>query len=463
MRRPTLAISIGVCALALASPGLAQDLGPRFEQGRTGVLVDFYAGDPPRALSLDLRRRYFAPKHGLEGRVRPGDSLWIRAEPGPLEAWVHCLGYLPAQIQTEVRAGYTTHLGVIVRQGEQLSGRVIGGSGPIRGTVRCCSRFFPGHERHPSQRAYPVVSSAEVGPDGRFTLSAVDWDLIASLSFSLPGYFPLELTEITPRGEALLELPREVTFTVRVEGPDGRPVAGAEVTHPSADPEQPVLTGADGEAHWRGAYPNLIGGRAKVKAVGFKDKEQEVFLEDNARGRVVVRLRSTEEQATLSGTVVDPWGQPLEGAFLLAIYQSGPSETVLTDSAGRYALKGCTPDEPFRLTIRHLGCFDGHAKRVVPAEGLSDDLIVLSRGVQLQYRVVGESAEHADALSSRLTPLEPLGKQNTSGQSGRGFRSVTVTPGRWSVRVTWTVGAIARERVFLLDVREDCCFLLDLD
>lgn len=155
-----------------------------------------------------------------------------------------------------------------------------------------------------------------------------------------------------------LALPAGATLTGRLLGPDGEPVAGAEVQAEGQDDldglEREATTDADGVFALVGldAHETLGGSwRCTVSAEGWPDQALGPAYDDDDGALFEVELGETEEigdQALLagirlSGGVTGPAG-PLEDANV-HLYATSQVITVQTDAAGAFDTTGLPPGE----------------------------------------------------------------------------------------------------------------------
>jgi len=140
--------------------------------------------------------------------------------------------------------------------------------------------------------------------------------------------------------------------TGHVEGPDGKPVAGANVAVESPtgrmDDLATTTTDALGNFFFRAVGPNsrLRAGRGSLgtwRPVAVNGGEEDVTLEITRRVPHAV-----------SGLVTDPQGKPIAGARVQVIthegqFGTGMGRPELTDAAGRYTIKGLVPDGRYSL------------------------------------------------------------------------------------------------------------------
>lgn len=106
---------------------------------------------------------------------------------------------------------------------------------------------------------------------------------------------------------------------------------------------------------------------------------------------------AAQNAATVSGVARGADGRPIAGAFVLALRDAeavlDPVAGVLTDSAGRFVLRGL-PTEPLVLRVRRLGWTLSAPTPVTPTLGTTvRDLVVESRALDLTpIRVVAAGA-----------------------------------------------------------------------
>lgn len=174
-------------------------------------------------------------------------------------------------------------------------------------------------------------------------------------TFVIPGtYAPKEQgfsygppDERIGRGRSGGELVGSATVAGRVYGPDGEPLAGAEISLAGSGfwPARSVRSGADGRFHWPGVPAGIYELRATHGALGSSPLEG-LILDPGARRVFGLRLA---EGWTLSGQVIDAQsGRTIDGASvnvatgILGAY----SRAVESDAGGRFALSGIVGEHP---------------------------------------------------------------------------------------------------------------------
>jgi RNA polymerase sigma factor (sigma-70 family) len=166
----------------------------------------------------------------------------------------------------------------------------------------------------------------------------------------------LDLPEGAPPTTCDLFVERGTTLKVRVQDPDGRPLAGAIVSGMTA------------------SYPiafTLDGPECTVYALDPKRPRQLMFLHPARKLGGTLKVRGDEKESasvklaptgSLKGRVLDQEGQPVAGAEVRFSYegQAGgelyrhlkpPREPVRTDADGRFRLEGLVPDAKFGVGI----------------------------------------------------------------------------------------------------------------
>ena len=174
-------------------------------------------------------------------------------------------------------------------------------------------------------------------------------------TFVIPGaYAPnKEGFSYGPAGERVRagpssgELVGSATVAGRVYGPDGEPLAGAEVSLAGSGfwPARSVRSNAGGRFYWPGVPAGIYELRATHGRLGSSPLEG-LILDPGARRVFGLRLA---EGWTLSGQVINARsGRPISGASvnvatgILGVY----SRAVESDAQGRFAVSGIVSDDP---------------------------------------------------------------------------------------------------------------------
>ena len=213
-------------------------------------------------------------------------------------------------------------------------------------------------------------------------------------TFVIPGtYTPKEqgfshapTGERIGRGRSGGELVGSATVAGRVYGPDGEPLAGAEISLAGSGfwPARSVRSGADGRFHWPGVPAGIYELRATHGALGSSPLEG-LILDPGARRVFGLRLA---EGWTLSGQVIDAQsGRAINGASInvatgiLGVY----SRAVESDADGRFALSGIVGEQP-NLYVEANGYVPSGPLAASPHEPDLD--VRLERGASIEGWVV---------------------------------------------------------------------------
>jgi thiol-disulfide isomerase/thioredoxin/protocatechuate 3,4-dioxygenase beta subunit len=272
------------------------------------------------------------------------------------------------------------HLGGIDFQlirGALLTGRVLAADNgaPIVGIG--VGAYIPGHTRLGGGS-----QGARTGPDGRFVIRVPGGRRDLFLSSAPPGFLlpALKKYDLTVRdGETItrdFRLPRARPATAvrpvrgRVLGPDGKPVADAEVIVVSSDGMHPGTTTRRTDAS--GAFTleaDLVARSVTVRArhAGMATVEETLATGGD---EVTLRLQSNA-LGTLSGRVADAAGNPIAGAEVSVHERTAVSgregDTALTDEQGRYLFPTVWPNALYTIYVTAEGYGE---KSCEPIDGL---------------------------------------------------------------------------------------------
>ena len=151
--------------------------------------------------------------------------------------------------------------------------------------------------------------------------------------------------------------------------------------------------------------------------------------------------------AVIEGRILDPHGAPLAGIRVHArdarvsaerARITSPSSGVLTQAAGRYALRGVPTDVELVVDAGGRGYQPGTSEVVrVAADGIRSGVdLTLARGADLDVLVRGPEGARANwrVEASPATELDdPTWTQETNSLGRASFAALA--PGRWHVRV----------------------------
>ena len=246
-----------------------------------------------------------------------------------------------------------------------------------RGTAGFGGRVVSAETGQPVPRASLsfVLDGAAVtatgGDDGRFAVEGAAPGTYELVSATADGFLPFDAQAATGAvlvstrpgtrvDDVTIYLTPAVTWTVLVQDPSHKPIAGAEVRVLSARgaASPAVVTGAQGEAELV-AEPEQ---RLDVSKAGFLRAIADLGRTMRER-RVVVTLQPGQQPPLLaiSGRAIDRAGEPVDGAVVEA-YSMAPSvlrrsAVAVTGNDGRFALANLGAEHyRVRATTPHQGC-----------------------------------------------------------------------------------------------------------
>lgn len=372
--------------------------------------------------------------------------------------------------------------------GGRITGRVVNPAGvPLAGaTVRAAPDFsalaaiaralreIPGEEGEPdeferlaAEASFDSFSfpSVETGEDGFFALRGVPAGS-RRVAASHPDYLaneaagPVEVLANLESSAGVIRLTPGAALVVRVEGPSGEGVAGAEVAFEPAPGEgeaeeegaglpsravsgvATLTSGADGIAR----LPHGSPGRYRLHvthALHPPAAPLEVDLVEGLSSEVTVRL---EAGLTLDGAVFDEAGRFVPGA-IVGLRQEALFRETKTGAAGAFAFAGLAA-KPARLTVRAEEYASLENFRAEP--GRNGLRIVLRRGGRLAGRVIAPDGTAASEFRIEVRTVgggtffagSELRTKDFTGAEDGAFEMSGLPGGRY--RVTATAGGVAR-------------------
>jgi peroxiredoxin/5-hydroxyisourate hydrolase-like protein (transthyretin family) len=349
-------------------------------------------------------------------------------------------------LEDELASSWTApaHERLVIGRGEQLSGidfTLIHGA-ILTGTATAADNGvpIPGIAVSVYGPAHPRTSAwsqgMKTGTDGRYLLHVPAGEqhlflaITSPIGFGLPARKEVDLT--VKDGETVtfdFRLPRSRLAKPvhgRVLGPDGTPVAGAEVVVSSSDHSRPGATlhrtdaggaftlGADLVAH-----PVTLrarhSGMATVQATA-------------ATGGDEVTLRLQKDGfVTLSGHVTDVAGRPIAGAEVTAfewVYEWGSEiAKTATDEQGRYAVSSLWPDAHYMVSATAKGY---GSKNMMSIDGLKpgetralEPLTLRKADRSVAGRVVDASGKPVAGVTLWIEGRESTNQSVTTDREGR--------------------------------------------
>ncbi len=313
-------------------------------------------------------------------------------------------------------------------KGAVISGKVIAEDtgAPITGLF--VSVYGPAHPQSSAG-----VQSMQTAPDGTYLLRVPDGKQYLYLSsLPPPGFLKpaKESQELTVRDGETVTVDFKLRRGARVKpvhgrvlGPDGQPVARAEVWISSAGPggSETVETDAGGSF--------VLNEQQLSRTVTLHARHGNLATPAGTLvtggGEVTVRLQK-DVLASLSGRVTNPAGQPVAGAQISRItwaYDMGSGSVVTqTDQEGRYTLSSLWPDLRYSVsaTARGLGHKDSGRLELKPGEAREVPPLVLKVADRsVAGRVVDEKGDPIVGAQVDLDGRETASQMKASESEGR--------------------------------------------
>ena len=356
---------------------------------------DQATGQPIAGATVHFRYGSFGPEFttGADGRVvaRP-----LTKEVWEIEVWAPNHALLKRQINLE--SGLPAAEVFLLGPGGAVEGIVRDPSGqPLAGVGLSLALFSDIHQ----------VAYVETDKNGHYRLDHLALNQAFQIRLSKPDYQnatkPVTITAASRTLDIVLE-PRPDGGSVAglILGPDGRPVAGADVSNPgrSSNEVRATKTGPDGRYQLDNLFPPTTTGREIfIRAAGLAPERLEVTPGPRAAPAVVNATLKPGHQ--LNARAVDEDGQPLAGVTVYLdnrqIRQfSGESRTTKEDGRFTFDSLPTAAVAPTRLRLVEAG-FSEIADRVVPLDTPSPTDVVLTVGGVIAGRVV-------DAITGQPVP-----------------------------------------------------------
>jgi uncharacterized GH25 family protein len=339
-------------------------------------------------------------------RLAPGSYRAMRAPEG------NRIMIGPGMKTAEIREGEVTVLDFDDASRITLTGRVLRGDRPVGGAMLV---FLPGD----SFDAPPTeMKTAHAEGDGRF-----------QVGLDRPGLYTVVVQgggDFMGRGTAKVQVPdqpqvvQDVVLSSggiagTVTGPDGKGIVSAVVQATPDPPPAPGRLGGSGAQTRAGgeyAIEGLDPGSYKVRAMAPGHRPAEATATVTSEGgtvRVDLRL---ETGRALRGRVVDPQGNGIQGAYVMAAPagagDSGAGMSGMTDANGAFEI--IAPAEgPLDVTAVPGGYAPARATGVLPSDDPEGPGLLLraTPGGRLRVQVAGADGKPRAGVQVMLRPDPP--------------------------------------------------------
>lgn len=373
-------------------------------------------------------------------------------EPGTWRVSASATGHEPAALRPrELRAGETVEVELVLAAGGRtLTGIVTDAGGPISG-ARIDAAKLGG-----AARRSDAVASTLTGPDGRYTLTVPQGQLLVAASD--PSYAPQSrIVDVGPEGATadFQLVPGGVIEGIVRDERTREPVAGAIVTARRETPamllgeraRHAATTAADGRFRFTGLRPGAyeLAAHAPGRAshaptlVGIGVAEQVTDIEILVGSAPAIR-----------GVVVDDSGSPAPGVEVSAFSGPGGGAHATSDAKGAFVLEGLSPGK-YMLVGRGNAFVPAGATRVELAANDVDGVKVnVRRGVRIKGHVeprqVCEVKLDLEEQAMRPGQMPSLVAPITTGDDGA-FELGPVQPTAYQVSARCPSGEQGTKRV----------------
>lgn len=395
------------------------------------------------------------------------ETLELQRSDGGMEQMLSKLKMSSAEIVD----GETTHviLGAPPKDPVKITGVIMNGSDPLDGGMLMVVAE--------GKQVLASLKPTKVGEDGTFAVTVDE-----------PGdyLFFLEGTGGREDGEFFETIPEVEEYSLTFELPlgglsgrvlarDGSPAVDVRVTLERTDGQRSALafdgvreeTDSNGDFSFEGMAPggyairvggqNRWGGQAEHGAVVVSGL---VVEEDEMLEGIEIQLSG---KGSLSGTVTNPDGTPVQGAWIFVRNESGTlissQSHVASDATGKFTLSGVAPGE-VRVTASQDGVVSPGGVHAVVADGLDTEVtLVVEPGTILDISAedkeekaqrirISVTNEEGEEFANMLTG-DMMEQVMTAGFSNSRRQVGPLAPGKYTVIATTADGRRAKKRVKL--------------
>ncbi len=391
---------------------------------------------------------------------------------GPHRLDVDHRDYLARELAgVPARVDSTTGVSVALRRAAVVVGRVVDekGGAVVGARVRL--------------RVASAVAEGVTTSGGRFRLRRVAPARSANLEAEKIGFTPatvrgLNLKPGPPQNLPDLVLRRGLHGHGRIVDPGAAPIAGVEVrSAPEADkgkldfrfgdppPSPDAVTDAEGRFEVTGLEPGEY--RLLLWREGFADKTVAALpVQRDSRNEWAPII--LERGAPIAGRVLTAEGKAIADAHVHVFPENGRWRFAATDDQGRFRFEDLPPAIPVDVGASAEGFIPAMGRRVTPPA--ANVTLALSTGARLSGRVEDAATKEpvraftVALISTNAFGVEPPSPRDFRSEEGR-FTFESVTPGRWSVRISasgypsviFPVGEVTADQArdeLILDIRK---------
>lgn len=287
-----------------------------------------------------------------------------------------------------------------------------------------------------------VIVNATSAADGTFEVSGLPSPGRFRLSFSAPGFEPIQLFQEVSAGEVLaiptVKLqagPGSITGLVVDQG--GAPLGGASITATAGADSVTSTTPTTGEdvgvfvlGELRSPATYLV----QISLEGFGTQTLTVKVgpgESVVLPNSIVMSRGT---GVVRGAVTDDSGAPIGGVSITASNGAIVGQTISVDAGGEYSLAGLPAPGNYVLTFSKEGYqTETVALRLTATSGASTVNVTLERSLSAVTGLVRSAAATPLAGVTIVATSGDLALSTLSTDPNGGFRLENVTSGWWTI------------------------------